>query len=129
MFITMHEDASTSRVSFLDSVLALVTLVLNHHHVKRGEQLNQRLFFRLLSMLLYEVHNNSENLSETEQREIMLKFAARFNDIGPLRLPGFTFGWLSLIQHRVFLPIVLQMPDNAGWAPCAKLLVQRLVSV
>jgi CCR4-NOT transcription complex subunit 1 len=126
MFITMHEDASTSRVSFLDSVLALVTLVLNHHHVKRGEQLNQRLFFRLLSMLLYEVHNNSENLSETEQREIMLKFAARFNDIGPLRLPGFTFGWLSLIQHRVFLPIVLQMPDNAGWAPCAKLLVQLL---
>ncbi|KID92846.1 CCR4-Not complex component, Not1 [Metarhizium guizhouense ARSEF 977] len=129
MFISMNEDASTSRASFLDSVLVLITLVLNHHHVKRGEQLNQRVFFRLLSMLLHEVHNESENLSEQEQRNMMLKFAARFNDLGPLRLPGFTFGWLSLIQHRVFLPVILQMPDNAGWGLYANLVVQLLDSL
>lgn len=126
MFINMHEDTSTSRASFLDSVLVLINFILNHHHVKRGEQLNQRVFFRLLSMLLHEVHNNSENLSEEEQRTMMLKFAARFNDIGPLRLPGFTFGWLSLIQHRAFLPVILQMPDNAGWGLYVKLVIQLL---
>ncbi|KID78132.1 General negative regulator of transcription subunit 1 [Metarhizium brunneum] len=129
MFISRNEDASTSRASFLDSVLVLITLVLNHHHVKRGEQLNQRVFFRLLSMLLHEVHNESENLSEQEQRNMMLKFAARFNDLGPLRLPGFTFGWLSLIQHRVFLPVILQMLDNAGWGLYANLVVQLLDSL
>lgn len=126
LFISMHDDASTSRASFLDSILVLVTLVLNHHHVKRGEHMNQRVFFRLFSMLLHEVHNNSENVSEEEQRAMLLKFAARFNGLGPLHLPGFIFGWLSLVQHRIFLPILMQMPDNAGWEPYAELLVQLL---
>ncbi|KHO01697.1 CCR4-Not complex component, Not1 [Metarhizium album ARSEF 1941] len=129
MLISLHEDASSSRASFLDSILVLITLVLNHHHVKRGEQLNQRVFFRLLSMLLHEVHNESENLSEQEKRNMMLKFAARFSDLGPLRLPGFTFAWLSLIQHRVFLPVILQMPDNAGWGLYVNLVVQLLDSL
>lgn len=126
LYVTMHNDGSTSRVSFLDSVLVLISLVLNHHHVRRGEHLNQRVFFRLLSMLLHEMHNMSEDLAEEEQRSMTLKFAHRFQAIGPLRLPGFIFGWLSLLQHRVFLPILLRTPDNAGWGPFVKLVVQLL---
>ncbi|KAF4504662.1 hypothetical protein G6O67_008087 [Ophiocordyceps sinensis] len=126
IFTTMHNDGSASRASFLDSVLVLIGLVLNHHHVKRGEHLNQRVFFRLFSMLLYEMHNMPEDLAEEDQRSITLKFAHRFQALGPLRLPGFIFGWLSLLQHRAFLPVVLRLPDNAGWAPSLKLVVQLL---
>lgn len=125
LFVAMHDDGSTSRASLLDSVLALIALVLNHHQVKRGEHLNQRVFFRLVSMILHEVHI-SEDFSEDEQRSMMLRFAARLQAFGPLRMPGFVFGWLSLIQHRAFLPALLQVPDNAGWDPYAKLLVQLL---
>ncbi|POR32885.1 General negative regulator of transcription subunit 1 [Tolypocladium paradoxum] len=126
IYITANDDGLSTRASFLDSVLSLITLVLTHHHVKRGEHLNQRVFFRLFSMLLHEVHNMSEDLAEDEQRNMILKFASRFNGIGPLRLPGFVFGWLSLIQHRAFLPVLLQMPENAGWGLFIKLVTQLL---
>ena len=128
LFISMHEETAAARVSFLDSVLVLISLVLNHHHVKRGELLNQRVFFRLFSMLMHEVLNGTD-ASDDEQQMMMLKFATRFNAIGPLYLPGFIFGWLSLVQHRMFLPIVLQLPGNAGWQPFVKLLVQLLDSL
>ncbi|PHH89694.1 hypothetical protein CDD83_5475 [Cordyceps sp. RAO-2017] len=126
IFISMQNDSSTSRAAFLDSVLVLIGLVLNHHHIKRGEHLNQRVFFRLFSMLLHEMNNFSEDVSEEEHRSMTLKFAKRFQALGPMQLPGFVFGWVCLVQHRAFLPVLLQMPDNSGWAPCVQLIVQLL---
>ncbi|KAK2591660.1 CCR4-NOT core subunit cdc39 [Conoideocrella luteorostrata] len=124
--VFMNVQDEVSRASFLDSVLVLVTLIINHHHVKRGENWSQRVFIRLISMLIHEVYLNSGDASEEEQRNMMLKIASRLHGLGPQYLPGFAFGWLSLIQHRAFLPIVLQMPDNVGWDPYIKLLVQLL---
>ena len=57
---------------------------------------------------------------------MLLKFARRFAGLGPLRLPGFIYGWLSLIQHRAFLPAILSMPNNEGWGPFSDLLCQLL---
>jgi CCR4-NOT transcription complex subunit 1 len=56
----------------------------------------------------------------------MLRFAASFENLGPQYLPGFMYAWLSLIQHRAFLPVMLQLPDNAGWGPFANLVSQLL---
>ncbi|GAO15006.1 hypothetical protein UVI_02027680 [Ustilaginoidea virens] len=126
MFINLQEDTSMSRASFLDSALVLITLILHHHHLKRGENMNQRIFFRLLSGLLHEVLVNSGKVSDEEQHSLVRKFASRFYGLGPRYLPGFIFGWMSLIQHRVFLPTMLQMPGNAGWTLYANLLVQLL---
>lgn len=126
IFVNIHSEDSSSRVTFLDSTLALITLVLNHHHVKRGEQLNQRVFFRLLSMILHEVHTICEDLAEEERRDIMLKISTRLGSMGPRYLPGFVYGWLSLVQHRAFLPVLLQLPDNAGWGPFTDLVCQLL---
>ncbi|KAL0934206.1 CCR4-NOT transcription complex subunit [Colletotrichum truncatum] len=124
IFIRLHggpeSSVTSSRAVYLDSILALVTLVLNHHHVKRAEHFNQRVFHRLLSVLLYEIHSTAEQLPETERLELYLKFAARLADLGPQHLPGFVFGWLSLIQHRVFLPSLLK--ERTGWAAFSKLL-------
>lgn len=125
-FIGMHSDDAASKVSFIDSIVTLVSMVLNHHHIKRGEHFNQRVFFRLLSMILHEIHNVSDGFSEDETKSLMLKLAARFDSIGPLYLPGFAFGWLSLIQHRTFLPVILQLPETAGWQAVVKLISQLL---
>ncbi|CAM1502050.1 Fc.00g040340.m01.CDS01 [Cosmosporella sp. VM-42] len=126
IFINLQTEASTSRASFIDSTLAFITLVLTHHHIKRGEQLNQRVFFRLLSMILHEIHMASEELAEEERYEIMTKVANRFAGLGPAHLPGFIYPWLTLIQHRAFLPVVLQMPDGACWTKFTNLLCQLL---
>ncbi|KAJ6442020.1 CCR4-Not complex component, Not1 [Purpureocillium lavendulum] len=125
-YVTIHCESPGHRISFLDSILILMRLILIHHQVKRGEHLNQRVFFRLYSLLLHEVHSSSDNYPEEEQRRLLLIFAARFDSVGPRDLPGFIFGWLALIQHRAFAPALLQMPGNAGWRPYVKLLVQLL---
>lgn len=125
-FISLRFDTSTTRASFVDSTLALITLVLNHHYVKRGEQLNQRMFFRLVSMVLHEIHTISEDLAEEERQEIMLKVADRLAGMGPLHIPGFIYGWLFLVQHRAFMPVLLQMPNGAGWKPLVELMCQLL---
>ncbi|KAH7319732.1 CCR4-Not complex component, Not1-domain-containing protein [Stachybotrys elegans] len=126
IFVEMHSEAATSRAQFLDSVLVLIGLVLNHHHVKRGTHFNQRAFFRLLSVLLHELHNLMDDLVEEERRDMLLKMASRFESLGPAQQPGFLFGWMSLIQHRAFLPGLLQLADNVGWKPFVNLLCQLL---
>ncbi|KAF5018473.1 hypothetical protein F66182_9546 [Fusarium sp. NRRL 66182] len=125
-FIGMGFDPTSTRPSFIDSVLSLLELILTNHHVKRGEQMNQRVFFRLLSMLFHEIHIIAEDFSEEERREILLKIAGRLNSIGPVYIPGFTYGWLSLVQHRAFMPAILQLPDGAGWGPFVDLVCQLL---
>ncbi|QPG94506.1 hypothetical protein C2857_006248 [Epichloe festucae Fl1] len=122
----MQDDACVSRVSFLDSVLVLLILVINHHFVKRGENSNSRIFLRLLSMLMHEVFSNFGDVSDEEQRSLVLTIAARLDALGPQYLPGFSFAWISLLQHRAFLPPMLQMPNNAGWSAYMRLLVHHL---
>ncbi|KAG6037656.1 hypothetical protein E4U41_004882 [Claviceps citrina] len=123
----MQDDASNARASFFDSALVLVTLVINHHFVKRGENSNCRVFLRLLSMLMHEVFFHFGDASDEEQHGLVLAMAARLDVLGPQYLPGFAFAWITLIQHRAFLPLILQMPNNAGWSAYMRLLVQHLV--
>ncbi|TQV97696.1 hypothetical protein V2A60_006571 [Cordyceps javanica] len=126
VFVSMHQDGVTTRASFVDSVFVIITLVLYHHHTNRGEHLNQRIFFRLFSMLLHELHGICDQLSEEESGQIILTVASRMEPLGPFHLPGFVFGWLALLQHRSLLPILLSIPDYAGWKPFSKLLCQLL---
>ncbi|OAA79344.1 CCR4-Not complex component, Not1 [Akanthomyces lecanii RCEF 1005] len=126
VFVSMHQDGVTTRASFVDSVFVIITLVVYHHHTNRGENFNQRLFFRLLSMLLHELHSVCDQLPEEESRQIMLTVASRMEPLGPFHLPGFVFGWLSLLQHRSFMPNLLSVPDHAGWKQFSKLLCQLL---
>ncbi|KAM0322329.1 hypothetical protein ACHAQA_009619 [Verticillium albo-atrum] len=111
---------STSRSVYLDSILALLTLVLSHHHLKRADHFNQRVFHRLLSVLLHEVGTMEEQIDESEQLDMLLRVASRLADLGPRYLPGFAYGWLSLIQHRAFLPAILK--ERSGWSAFTHLL-------
>lgn len=129
IFLKSHDDSSegtSTRAAFLDSALALGVLVLNSHHVKRGESFNQRVFFRFFSMLLHEVGGISDELTDDDRNRILLKFATRFYDLRPIHYPGFVFGWISLIAHRIFMPTILGLPHEAGWSPFSKLLQQLL---
>lgn len=126
VFVGMHQDSSASRASFVDSVLGITTMVLYHHQTNRGEHLNQRLFFRLFSMLFHELQTICDQLPEMESRDIILTVARRMEPLGPFQLPGFAFGWLSLLQHRSFLPNLLSIPEYGGWQQFTRLLRQHL---
>ncbi|KAG7130654.1 CCR4-NOT transcription complex subunit 1 like protein [Verticillium longisporum] len=51
---------------------------------------------------------------------MLLRIASRLADLSPRYLPGFAYGWLSLIQHRAFLPAILK--ERAGWSAYTTLL-------
>ena len=131
IFLKSHEsheeaaDGASARAGFLDSILGLAVLVLNHHHVKRGEHFSPRAFFRFFSMLLHDVSAISD-LTEFDRDQILLRFAARFMDLNPCLFPGFVFGWTSLISHRLFMPVILHLNNDAGWAPFTELVSQLL---
>jgi CCR4-NOT transcription complex subunit 1 len=102
----------TSKPAYLNSILSLLVLVLNHHQVMRGENFNQRAFFRLFSSILCEYA--ASGLQQTEHhKEMMLVFADRFLALQPKHIPGFVYGWLSLISHRVFMAGMLTLPEQA----------------
>lgn len=100
------------KASYLNSILSILVLVLNHHQIMRGENFNQRVFFRLFSTILCEY--SMAGLSQSEQnKEMMFVFAEKFLSLQPKYEPAFVFGWLALISHRIFLAGLLTMPGEA----------------
>ena len=130
-----------SKPAYMNAMLGLLILVLNNHHVMRGEHLNQRVFFRLFSTILCDWHDMAHE-GRGLDREILQVFANNFFLIGPKYLPGFTWGWIFLVSHRLFMGSLLKSSDEAvrlfsiitnpitnnsqGWEPYAKIVEQML---
>ena len=100
-----------SKAAYMESLLSLIVLILNNHHVMRGEQFNQRVFFRFFSSILCE-WNDLARYSFHQDRDMVLVFADCFLMLQPRYLPGFTYSWLMLISHRMFMPALLKLPDD-----------------
>lgn len=103
-----------SKSVYFNSILSLLVLVLNHHHVMRGEAFNQRVFFRMFSSILSEYSSNGLQHSDQHQ-EMMFAMANKFLSLQPKHVSAFVYGWLSLVSHRYFMSGMLNMPDRAGW--------------
>lgn len=101
----------SSKAAYMDALLAIVTLIMNKHAVNRGERFNQRVFFRLWSSILNEWNDRARE-GPTQDREMLLVFAHNFKALNPSHFPAFSFGWLSLIAHRVFMPPLLKLPND-----------------
>ncbi|KAI9644701.1 CCR4-NOT core subunit cdc39 [Ciborinia camelliae] len=115
-------EVKADKAAFLESILSVITLVLNHHHVMRGESFNQKVFTRLFSSILYHFNTFSVELPATENRQIILTFAEKLIKLQPAYFPGFVYGWMTLISHRFFLVPLMGLSDDMGWQPFAKLM-------
>ncbi|KAG9247342.1 CCR4-Not complex component, Not1-domain-containing protein [Calycina marina] len=111
---------------YLKTLLSVCVLLLNHHHVRRGDAFNQKFFVRFFSSALLEMSAAEDDLSESERREISLVFADTFAKLEPNHFPGFAFGWMTLISHREFLPILMSIPEDGGWKPYANIMVELM---
>ena len=115
-----------NKAACMDSILSIIVLLLNNHHVMRGEHFNQRVFFRLFSSILCEWHEFGRG-NYVQDRDMMLSFAENFLAVEPRHIPGFTYSWLILISHRLFMPTLLKLADDEGWEPFANI-VEAAVS-
>ncbi|ORY10386.1 CCR4-Not complex component, Not1-domain-containing protein [Clohesyomyces aquaticus] len=105
-----EEDGAVkeSKAKYLDSMLYVVIFVLCNHQQTRGERFNQKVFFRLLSAILFELNESAkENAFAGFKSDIFLVVAKAFLVLQPQNFPQFSFSWLALIAHRIFIPAML----------------------
>ncbi|CAO3574719.1 unnamed protein product [Mortierella alpina] len=113
---------SEAKVTYLTTLLSIVVLVLAQAHEQRRGEFNQKPFLRLFSGLLTEMMTSYKS-NPVMYFQILLAFSNTFHTMQPLVFPGFTYGWLSLISHRAFMPKLLLAESGKGWTSFQKLLV------
>ena len=124
-------EPQVSKTKSLDALFRLVVLVMNDHHNKQRERFQGKVYFRLFSTLLCELHGARQHLGSEEELEIMQVFGLALQVMQPRYFPGFTYSWLALLAHRLFVPALLggNARSNGGWDAFTKLLSILFTSV
>ncbi|KAI8355165.1 CCR4-Not complex component, Not1-domain-containing protein [Blakeslea trispora] len=116
------EAQDASRITLLNKVLSIVVLVAAQHHEQRQQQFNQRPFLRLFNSLFSDLHAAEQEI-QTVYIPILTAMSNTFNTLQPLQFPGFTFAWIQLISHRLFMPKLLLAENQKGWPAFQRLLI------
>ncbi|KAK0539323.1 CCR4-NOT core subunit cdc39 [Tilletia horrida] len=130
LMIKYHADPTganneQAKVHYLTKVLSIVVLVLAQSHEELGPHFQQKPFFRFFSSLLHDLHLTQGTL-QAAYFQALLAISNTFNTLQPAFFPGFTFSWMSLISHRLFLPKLLGSNSREGWTAFHRLLASLL---
>jgi len=120
--IDPNDPNDTSNKDIITRILSVIVLVLVNTHEKHQKDFNQTPFFRLFSSLLEDLHRYEKYL-EPVNHQIFSAMSNTFHTLQPLHLPGFTFSWLELISHRLFMPKLLYAEKQKGWPYYQRLLI------
>lgn len=100
------------KTDYLQAVLGLIVLVMNNYQTAHpAERFHDRVFFRLISSLLCELSSLRVQLGD-EYQDLVLTFGKAFLALQPAFFPIFTFSWLALISHRLFVPVIVRAADR-----------------
>lgn len=122
------EQVSQQRLALLNKVLGVITrsLVTSYEKAQQQQQgatsWDQRPWFRLLLDLVYELNSPNPTLDPIKGG-IVGVFGSALHVVQPLVVPGFSFAWLELISHRMFLSNLLLTKDQKGWGIMHQLLI------
>ncbi|KAF2644937.1 Not1-domain-containing protein [Massarina eburnea CBS 473.64] len=117
-----------SKAKYLDQMLTVVILVLINHVTTRKEAFCQKGFARLFSTILFQLNDAvKDDVFAESKADIFLAVAKAFLALQPTNLPLFTFSWLHLISHRIFIPAMLEDSKDERWDVYAKLMETLLV--
>ncbi|KAI5474877.1 CCR4-NOT transcription complex subunit 1 [Pseudohyphozyma bogoriensis] len=114
-----------AKVHYMTKVLSIVVLVLANSHEELGPNFQQKPFFRFFSSLLSNLHAIEGHLGSAYY-QILVALSHSVNTLQPLFFPGFTFSWVGLISHRLFMPKLLMMKDKEGWSSFHRQLISLL---
>lgn len=116
-------------IEWLKTVLGVVSLVLIDEHEFAKTNWNERAYFRIFSSMLCAYANASvqdSHATEHLDEKFFPLMGEIFNSLQPTVYPGFTFAWIPLISHRMFLPQLLELPNKSGYASAIRLLTALL---
>ncbi|KAF2828435.1 Not1-domain-containing protein [Ophiobolus disseminans] len=118
-----------SKARYMDQILVVVVLVLCNHHNTRGDDFNQKVFFRLFSTVLFTLNDATKDESLADQKaDLFLAVARALLILQPSHFQRFTFSWLALLAHRILIPAMLEEGQNdERWDVYAKLMETLLI--
>lgn len=116
------EDSPSKKSKFLEALFRVVVLVMNDLQVKHKERFSARAYFRLFSTTLCELHGYRAQVGVEVHMEILKVFARVMLVLQPKYFTGFSFSWLALVSHRLFVPMLLRAPGRQGWDIYVKIL-------
>ncbi|EGN96141.1 hypothetical protein SERLA73DRAFT_112282 [Serpula lacrymans var. lacrymans S7.3] len=125
--IKYHGDASginndQAKVHYLTKILSIFVLVLANMHEEQGAVFQQKPFFRFFSSLINDLHSIEAHLG-TAYFQLLIAISDTFSSLQPTYFPGFSFSWMCLISHRLFMPKLLLSENREGWSAFHKLLL------
>ena len=107
------------RIPILDKILAVIVLYASNLAMQK-KVFPQRTLARIFSSLLYEF-NAPHRVLDGCQMDIMLAVSEALYALRASACPGWTFSWLELVSHRMFMPKILS--KQRGWASFQRLIV------
>lgn len=126
--IVLSVEDEQQAVHCLKKIIAVIVLNLVTDHENKSAW-NDRPYFRFFSSLL-SAWSDASILDQDATKKLDVDFYTFlgdiFNSLQPIVLPGFTFSWIALISHRLFLPQILELPDKVGYGIGVKLLTSLL---
>lgn len=114
-----------NKAVYLDSIMCQLILNQMHHYQSRGERANHKVFFRLYSSILCFLADEKVALAGFFG-DVMIVFGKALLALQPTIFPGFAFDWISLLAHRLLMPMVLKTTDQAPSDLYAQLMVNLL---
>ena len=109
-------------VSIVMSTLMLTVMTVHAHYISMGDDFRQPIYTRLISSIWHETCGIYDLLPTEILGHLLLGYADTLNRLNPCTLPGFVYGWMYLLQHRTFIPYLLDLPEKKGWHAYATLL-------
>nr|CDI56008.1 related to CDC39-component of the CCR4-NOT complex [Melanopsichium pennsylvanicum 4] len=130
LMIKYHADPTganneQAKVHYLTKILSIVVLVLAQSHEELGVHFQQKPFFRLFSSLLHDLHATESSLGPAYV-QTLLAISNTLNTLQPSFFPSFTFSWMSLVSHRLFMPKLLEGNQREGWGAFHRLFASLL---
>lgn len=116
------ESIDNGKVSLFNKVLSIIAIIISQVHDQRQQQFDQRPFLRIFTSLLCELHTSEQQL-QTVYMSLLTSMSNTFSALQPSQFPGFTFAWLQLISHRLFMPKLLLAENQKGWPIFQRLLM------
>ncbi|KAK9450875.1 CCR4-Not complex component, Not1-domain-containing protein [Limtongia smithiae] len=125
LFRVHDENEETTKIHYLRGILSVFCLVFAHEHETQAGAFNGLPFFRLFSSILCQWAEIEDAHTEFKD-EFYSLITDIFKTLQPMAFPGFTFAWMSMISHRMYMPKILNLERRKGWAQFADLLEELM---
>lgn len=123
--IIVNFENEDDAIEYFKKILSIVLVVFIENYQNNKSDWNQRAYFRFFSSLFSlwcDEYIFNEIESSTFESNIYLCLSELLILLQPSLFPDFTFAWISLVSHRMFLPKLLEMSSKENYNTLLKLL-------